>query len=407
MSSKREIVLLLVLLIILNIFKVAGSSIQTKTDLRPSLITLSSETIDKTEYLSLEELSELIGGNLSWDPLLLKVVLKVGEKTFKLVIDSPLVIVGDGKLKTMEKPVIFRQGIVMVPIEFAQYILNGETAMGFKWDAQHRIFMIASTKTALTSLEKELTPPPQPSSSGPLVVCIDAGHGGKDSGAIGPTGLKEKEVTLDIARKLSTLLKKDPEIKVIMTRTGDDEVRLVDRSMIANKQKVDFFISIHSNAATRKSAAGFETFFFSPALYEEDQLMAESENATAGASLTSPISKAADLEAILRDLTQNAYIELSSDFATIIQDVLLQEFQEFKPEDRKVKQAPFLVLREAGMPAILVECLFISNPAEESRLRQPDFRQKIAQALYNGITIYKVRYMKRMGMDSRLPVKEG
>lgn len=405
MSPEKIIFVLLILLVILNSFGVAESSIQVRTDRSPSPITLPSETIDKTEYISVEELAELMGANIFWDPLVLKVLLKVGEKNFRLVVDSPMVI-GNGKLKTMEKPVRFRQGIVMVPVEFAERILNEETGMGFKWDGQRRLLIIASSKDALASLERELAPPPQPPSALPLVVCIDPGHGGRDPGAIGPTGLQEKEVTLDIARGLYELLKKDPDIKVILTRTDDYDVRLEDRSVIANKNKADFFISIHSNAATRKSAGGFETFFFSPALYEEDQLLAESENAPASTSSLPRGSKTADLEAILKDLTQTAYIAESSDFATIVQESLLREFQEFKPEDRKVKQAPFLVLREASMPAILVECTFLSNPVEEIRLRQSNFRERIIRTLYEGVSIYKARYMKRMGLNYRQAPKE-
>jgi len=222
------------------------------------------------------------------------------------------------------------------------------------------------------------------------VVVLDAGHGGEDLGAVGPSGLIEKNVTLDIAKKLAEYLKKDKDLKVVLTRDKDIVVPLEERSRIANRAGGDIFISIHTNAAPRKTASGYETFFLAQSKSDEARAVATLENSSI--RFEKPKSKqkdVSDLDFILLDMVQNEYLKESGELASIIQQELGKEL---KTTNRKVDQAEFVVLNKTYMPAVLVEVAFISNQQEEELLKKDSFRKKIAEGLYNSIKEFKRKY---------------
>ncbi len=231
-------------------------------------------------------------------------------------------------------------------------------------------------------------PAPTPARPEPsAVIVIDPGHGGVEEGAIGPTGLREKEVALDLGRRLRTLLARDSRLGVVLTREDDRYVDLDERTAIANYNRADLFISIHLNASPRRDAYGAETYFLSPeATDDEARTLAALENQ---AYRTSQALRAATgegqrrtLELILWDLAQNQYLAESGRLAEAVQrelDALTGT------RDRGVRQAPFRVLMGATMPAILVEAGFISNPDEEARLRTVAYRERIAEALARAV----------------------
>ena len=215
-------------------------------------------------------------------------------------------------------------------------------------------------------------------------IVIDAGHGGKDPGALGYCrGAREKDITLSIARKLKTKLKAKIGCEVIMTRTNDKFLTLEERTALANTKEADLFISIHVNAHRNKSAYGTETYFLNLATDEEAIRVAAMENATSTKNIS-------DLQTILMDLMQNAKINESSRLASYVQRNMVQQLRKKygKVRDKGVKQAPFYVLLGAQMPAILVETSFISNPRECKRLMDPAYQNRLCDGIVQGIEKY-------------------
>mgnify|MGYP001060765316 CR=1 FL=1 len=222
-------------------------------------------------------------------------------------------------------------------------------------------------------------------------IVIDPGHGGRDSGAVGATGLTEKETVLKIARELQRILK-SKGFTVIMTREDDSFVRLRQRSRLANNSGADLFVSIHCNATGRRlEAGGFETFFLSTAKTSWARAVEAKENSVI--QFEAPSEKESTLDYILWDLAQNEYLRESSDLAEYIQESL-RKYTTI--EDRGVKQANFHVMREIYMPSVLVETAFISNLEEEKSLKKAGFRKKLAEGIAEGILKFKKMYEKKL-----------
>jgi N-acetylmuramoyl-L-alanine amidase len=213
-----------------------------------------------------------------------------------------------------------------------------------------------------------------------LKVMVDPGHGGDDGGAKGTKGLKEKAAALEIAKAIGAKLDA-AGFEAAYTRDGDTFIPLWDRAKAANAQGADLFISLHLNAARAKAARGSEVYFLSLGQGQDDEVAA-AENAGAGAAPGGPDSVGAS---ILDDLAQKAFLQDSERLAVAIQGQL-NRLAGIK--ERGVKQAPFIVLRGAAMPAVLVEVAFISNPKEEAKLKDPAFRAKVADAITLGVRRY-------------------
>jgi N-acetylmuramoyl-L-alanine amidase len=214
-------------------------------------------------------------------------------------------------------------------------------------------------------------------------VVIDAGHGGKDPGAIGPTGLREKDVVLRIAKKVASRLKKDLGCQVVLTRKKDRFLPLTQRTAIANARKADIFVSIHANAAPNRRASGVETYFLNFALDEEAMRVAARENATS-------TKRIGDLKNILSDIMKNTKVDESSRLANYIQKEVVRNLRKrySNVKSKGVKQAPFFVLIGARMPSVLVEVSFISNRKEEKRLKSNRYLDRVAEGIVNGIKSY-------------------
>lgn len=240
---------------------------------------------------------------------------------------------------------------------------------------------------------------PQPAMQKPVdlpgirTIVIDAGHGGKDVGAMGPSGLMEKNATLAVARKLADSIAAKTGARVVMTREDDTLIALDQRTAIANQYKADLFLSVHMNAAVVKGAKGAETYFLS--LEASDELAkkaAESENASTAASAS---SSSGDLNLILWDLAQQEYLHESSRFAQSIQEEMNAVTG---VTNRGVKQAPFKVLVGATMPAALVEVSFITNPEEETKIQSEEFQNVVVDAITRAVVRYKTDFETRMGI---------
>jgi N-acetylmuramoyl-L-alanine amidase len=242
-------------------------------------------------------------------------------------------------------------------------------------------------------------PRPTPAAEGPgpeplHTLVIDPGHGGHDVGAVGPTGLQEKELALDIARRVAALLQEELGVRAVLTRAKDQFIGLRERTALANRERADLFVSIHVNAAPVAAATGTETYFLSnEATDGAARRAAEYENRLI--SLDGPRNGQPEvLRSILWDLAQSDFQQESSRVAEALQNHLDRALR--RPS-RGVKQAPFYVLGGAAMPAVLVEIGFISNPQDEQRLRDDGYRDRIARALAAGIAAYKRGYDQRVG----------
>jgi N-acetylmuramoyl-L-alanine amidase len=215
-------------------------------------------------------------------------------------------------------------------------------------------------------------------------IVIDAGHGGHDTGTIGPHGLMEKDLCLDVALRLGNLIEqKLPGADVIYTRSDDTFVPLEERTAIANRAQADLFISIHANSSHDGSARGVETYYLNFATTEESMEVASRENAASQESLH-------DLQDLIKKIARNDKIEESKELASDIQDSLTQRLQVVSHGERNrgVKKAPFVVLIGADMPSVLSEISFVSNPSDEKLLRKGDQRQRIADGLFRGVSTY-------------------
>jgi N-acetylmuramoyl-L-alanine amidase len=218
----------------------------------------------------------------------------------------------------------------------------------------------------------------------PLTIVVDPGHGGTETGAIGPGGLQEKDVTLEIARRVAAALPRVLACRTVLTRDTDLLIALDDRTSVANHEKADLFLSIHANSSRAASAQGSETYYLS--LEASDKIaqeVASRENAAPGAPTPAPGAAAnPDLDFVLWDLAQSAHLKESSELAEAIQ----AELNGVSPTaNRGIKQAPFRVLVGATMPAVLVEVAFISNAEQEKKLKNPEFQQAVADAVARAV----------------------
>ena len=220
-------------------------------------------------------------------------------------------------------------------------------------------------------------------------VVLDPGHGGKDPGAVGPKGLEEKEVVLDIALRLQRLLQK-AGWQVVLTRGTDTYIPLGKRTAIANREKANLFISLHTNASSRPRAKGIETYFLNPRYNGQGESVVIRKNGTSAKSMDK-------LQHILYDLKLTSNIEESNRLADTIQSSLILKLKKRYPDivDLGVKQASFYVLVGAQMPSVLVEISFLSHPNEEARLAKKGYRDMVSRALLVGIRHYRAHIQKR------------
>jgi len=214
-------------------------------------------------------------------------------------------------------------------------------------------------------------------------IVIDPGHGGHDTGTIGPTGLMEKDLVLDVAKRLGAMLEDRLGGEVIFTRTDDTFVPLESRTALANQKQADLFVSIHANSSRSSSARGVETYYLNFTSSPDALEVAARENAVSEKSIH-------ELQDLVKKITLKEKLDESREFAANVQKSLYATMSRGNASlrNRGVKKAPFVVLIGANMPSILAEISFVSNPSDERLLRKPEYRDKIADALYRGIQKY-------------------
>jgi len=260
-----------------------------------------------------------------------------------------------------------------------------------------KILNTRNTKTGAGSKPELVQPPvtPVPTRDGQSTltralglkigrIVIDAGHGGHDTGTIGPTGLMEKDLCLDVALRLGKIVQqKLPGADIVFTRSDDTFIPLEDRTRIANEAKADLFISIHANSSPDHGARGIETYYLNMRGSPEAMAVAARENSVSQQGIH-------DLEEVVKKIARTEKIDESRELAEDVQDSLSKRIQKTsKPvKNRGVRKAPFVVLIGADMPSILTEISFLSNPADEQLLKKPEYRQRVAEGLYQGVSDY-------------------
>jgi len=228
-------------------------------------------------------------------------------------------------------------------------------------------------------------------------VVIDPGHGGHDTGTIGPGGLMEKDLVLDVARRLGALIEERLGAEVIYTRTDDSFVSLEDRTALANEQKADLFLSIHANSGVA-SATGSETYYLNFTTSKTAMDVAARENASSQRSIH-------ELQDLIEKIALKDKVDESREFASKVQAALFKELarSDRASRDRGVRRAPFIVLIGAAMPSVLSEVAFLSNPRQERLLKRGDFRQRIAQGLFTGISQYASTLSRFQVAEKKVP----
>lgn len=325
----------------------------------PKVAGLPGYNINGLNYFPLFSFCESKGIEWQYDTFTKTVVLRKNSHRINLILADTLVLV-DGQPIHLRHPVDIYQGVIVAPDRFREELLDSL----FKETPSS-----AASVLALRKIKK---------------VVIDAGHGGSDPGAIGRTGLREKDVNLDIAKRLSGLLK-SRGIETVMTRSTDRFVPLAARVEITNCSGADLFISIHSNANRLRSLNGFEVYYVASSVDDSKRALNAARNMTLRLDNASFAANSLDLKATVWDMlyasSRAEAIELSRSLCRTVRDNL-------EARVIGVKGARFEVLRGTSMPAVLVETGFLSNYKEERMLKNGYYRQKIAECIADGIRNY-------------------
>jgi N-acetylmuramoyl-L-alanine amidase len=265
---------------------------------------------------------------------------------------------------------------------------SSDTSTGIKAESTKR----ASGKKSVATLPATHAAQPTASGERSLIralglkigkIVVDAGHGGHDTGTIGPNGLREKDLVLDVALRLGKLLQSKLGADIVYTRDDDTFIPLETRTAIANQNQADLFISIHANSSPDPEARGIETYYLNFTSSPDALEVAARENAVSEKSIH-------ELQDLVKKIALKEKIEESREFAADVDKSLHLGLMARSPglKDRGVKKAPFIVLIGANMPSILAEISFVSNPTDERKLKTPEYRQKIAESLYRGVAKY-------------------
>lgn len=340
-------------------------------------------TIQNKKLFSVNDFIEITKSNNFINYKTQKVVFYVDNKKIKISNQVTFIEIEDNLFQLSSK-VTNKSGVYYLPTEsFFGIIQNLSDSSSIKYTNNEIRFTSISTDKKIVKKNVDLRNEMEKWEFKTIV--IDAGHGGKDPGAVGYRGTKEKDIALDVAKRLEKKLSKNMNIKIIMTRDEDVFLRLSERTKIANESNGNLFISIHTNAAEDRRASGFETFLIGPNKNEAAVRVAARENAVLELEGTTD-KKLTNEDLIQATIAQSSFASKSEQFASMVQKEIKKRVQS---RDRGVKQAGFYVLMGASMPNVLVELGFISNPSEEKKLRSPQYRDQLATAIYRAVEQYQ------------------
>ena len=339
-------------------------------------------TIQNKNLISINDFIEITNSKNFINDKTEKIIFYIDDKKIKLTNQIPFIMIDDN-LYQLSSNVIKKNNNYYVPAKsFFSLVNNLSNTVSINLNTNEINFsklVEVSKKTIKVDLSSEKEKWEF------KTIVIDAGHGGKDPGAVGYRGTKEKDIALDVAKRLEKKLAKNMSVKIVMTRDEDIFLRLSERTKIANESNGSLFISIHTNAAEDRRASGFETFLIGQNKNEAAVRVAARENAVLELE-GSTGKKLTDEDLIKATIAQSAFASKSEQFASLVQKEIKKRVQS---KDRGVKQAGFYVLMGASMPNVLVELGFISNPSEEKKLRSPQYRDQLATAIYRAVEQYQ------------------
>jgi len=329
-------------------------------------------TLGGTEYLPLAKVCSFYGLDYKWDSIVRTATIQKGHDSITLRADGGRALI-NGEMVKLDRPAVVSGGALLVPVSFVKSKFGGMAG----YIKPEKIPQIEGPKKFAIK-----------------AIVIDAGHGGKDPGAIGRRiHSKEKDLTLRVARKLKDILQ-DAGIKVTMTRDSDVFIPLQRRAEIANESGADLFVSVHINASRSRSLSGFECYYLSNATDDNARALEAFENLSLRMSESASAARSKLLDKTLWDmaLTENR-IE-SAELASYICDSVDSSFV---MGNRGIRSARFYVLKYTNIPAVLVEAGYVSNKYDESKLKDPEFLDRIAESVADGILKYKREYERTEG----------
>ena len=371
--------LFLILIISSHIF---ANNNQTLKFFENNVLLGEIKTIQNNQFFSVNDLAKITNSKKFINDQTEKIIFYVDNKKIKATNDIAFILIEDS-LYQLSSKVIKDKNDYYLPIDSFFNIINNLSKDFSAALTSQRISF--STKKITVTPNKKVDLSNEKQKWEFKTIVIDAGHGGKDPGAVGYRGTKEKDIALDVAKRLEKKLSKNLNVKIVMTRDEDIFLRLSERTKIANENNGSLFISIHTNAAEDRRASGFETFLIGPNKNEAAVRVAARENAVLELEGISG-QKLTNEDLIKATIAQSAFASKSEQFASMVQGEIKKRVQS---KDRGVKQAGFYVLMGASMPNVLVELGFISNPSEEKKLRSPQYRDQLATAIYRAVEQYQ------------------
>ena len=359
-------------------------------------------------YFDLGKLAGLLGGSLGWEIPAERITWDLEGVLLSFEDRLSFFTVGENRYQLVDCCLI-DGGQFLVPVQLAVEFLPRLFPERFSFSKlENRLVDKGGKKTASwvdsrkpKAAAVRLKKPKTGGTAGDLsdfrihTVVIDPGHGGKDPGALGRRyKLQEKEIVLEISRKVAEKLKKKSKLKVILTRSKDNFIQLGQRGRIANEKGAGLFVSIHVNAQKSSRVRGTSTYFLDAARTDEERATAMLENASLKYEVEQIDTERLDeVNLILQDMAQNEFLRESQELSSYIHRELVKRLD---IPDNGVRQAGFAVLRGAFMPVALVETAYISNPGDEKLLRSKKFRDKAAEAISRGILAYIEQYHKKL-----------
>lgn len=325
---------------------------------------LPTYTLNGTTYIALLPFCRGRGITFSYDTYTRQVSLSSSSHEINLLVGDTLVLV-DGLPQHLKHPVDIYQGTPVVPYKFKEQVLD---------KLFEGVYPGRKTAPIADKLKK---------------VIIDAGHGGNDPGARGKSGLREKDVNLDITRRLARILKSEG-IEVVLTRSSDKFIPLHRRVDIANNSRADIFISIHSNANRVRSLNGFEVYYVAPSVSDTKRAYAAAQEAALNLDSSCFAASPPDLKAILWDMI---YTYNRAESIELARSICKAMGNNLDGRSMRIKGARFEVLRGVRMPGVLIETGFLSNREEEQMLKNGYYRQKIAEGIADGIGDYSKGFL--------------
>jgi len=345
-----------------------------------------AEIIKKNQYyISLNDIGEIVGNGSFVNDKTEKIVIYVQGMKVKLSNNISFIVIDD-KTYQMKSKLFKTNKQYYAPIDDFFNILLIHGAEKYSIDYNKMSISLNSINQKILDPKKTNTELTKEKNKWKFnTIIIDPGHGGKDPGAVGYRGTKEKDIALDVAKRLEKKISKNMNVKTILTRDEDIFLKLGERTRFANENNGDLFISIHANAAEDRRASGFETFLIGPNRNEAAVRVAARENAVLeleGGGTT----KLTDEALIKATIAQAGFASFSETFAALVQEEMGKRIQS---KNRGVKQAGFYVLMGASMPNVLIELGFISNPSEEKKLKSSKYRDVLATSIYRAIEKYE------------------